>query len=282
MVKPLYKKSTVSLLSPKHIRLGLGATYAALARVRGNQVIAWRMQRFEAATSGPAWQPALNLINAWMAELAPRRATVKVTLSSALARLDLLPWRDDVMRGDQQVLLAQSHFRRIFGEPVEDWQTSVHATGYGNRWLASGVDGALLISLTASMRKHAARQHAVLPLSISLFNGFQQRLQGTACWLLVAEPENLVAMHFRHGRWQLLRTLPIASLGHEPLHQTLSRETRLAGLADSPAELFVIDSAMPANLADSPHVTLDRGWQADTSITAAGGEPLLHLLGSTL
>lgn len=257
----------MSLLFPDQIRIGLGASYAALAKVRGSKVMAWRLRQFAASATQPVWQPSLNCVDEWMAELAPHGAEVKVALSAELAAVHLLPWRDDITRAEQQVLLAQSHFRRIFDDTAEQfsadaaqWKTSVYPTAYGAGWLASGVDNVLLHELTQHLHGRGKRLQAVTPLSISLFNGLRQRLQKTDCWLLVNEPEKLVALHLRQGRWQLLLTLPAATLQHEPAAQMLLRETRLAGLADTPTELFVVDDETTA-VADSDYLRLASGWR---------------------
>lgn len=269
----------MSLLFPDQVRIGLGASYAALAKVRGNKVIAWRLRQFAASAAQPPWQPALSCIDEWLAELAPHGAEIKVALSAELAPVHLLPWREDITRAEQQMLLAQSHFRRIFGDTAEQfsadaaqWKTSVYPTAYGAGWLASGVDKALLQALMQRLHGRGKRLQAVTPLSISLFNGLRQRLQKTDCWLLVNEPEKLVALHLRQGRWQLLLTLPTATLQHEPAAQTLLRETRLAGLADTPTELFVVDDET-TTVADSDYLRLASGWLPATGIVSTSARP---------
>lgn len=277
----------MSRLFPDHIRIGLGASYAAAARVRGSKLLDVRMQRFAPAVAAsntqPAWQPALAGLSEELAALAPRGARVTVMLSAELAPLYLMPWRDDTPRAEQQALLAQSHFRRMFGEAAEQWKIIVQPTGYGSNWLACGMDEALLQALAQLMQQHQARLQSVVPLALSLFNGARRRLHKQDAWMLVAEPEKLLALHLRAGRWQLLHTLPAASLHSEPIKQMLLRETRLAGLVDVPVELFLFghDAAGPA---EDGLVRLDSGWRIAGHAQHAGAHPPssalpAHLLG---
>lgn len=178
------------------------------------------------------------------------------------------------MRAEQQALLAHGHFRQVFGEAASSWKISVQTTGYGKAWLASGCDESLLQALTALAREQQLRLQAVVPLTVSLFNGSRRQLKPGSCWMLVAEPAKLVALHLHQGRWQLLHTLPAAALQHEPVEQMLLRETRLAGLEHLPEQLYLL---APRTLYDGRAGTrLASGWQAANGSAADH----LHLLGA--
>lgn len=266
----------MSLLFPEHIRIGLGSSYAVLARVKGGKVTHWQMQTWHPASAAPLWQQALASVNAWLAELSPRGARIAATLSPELAPLHLLPWRDDVTGAEQQGLLAAAHFRRIYGAAIDHWKTSIQPSGYGNPWLASATDERLLQGLSEQIRSVGATLASVTPLPISLFNALRQRLAASACWLVVPELECLTALHWRDGQWQLLRTLPIAALQREPLADLLLRETRLAGLPDIPATIYAAAAGSSAAGLDSAAITLDPGWHCAPAV--APGSPV-HLLG---
>lgn len=263
----------MSRLWPEQLRIGLGASYAVLARVRGRKVVDWRMQQFEPAAGELAWQAPLRQLAAWLTELKPHGAAIQVALSAELAPLHLLPWREDAVRAEQQALLAHGHFRQVFGEAASSWKIGVQATGYGKAWLASAIDESLLQALNALAREQQLRLQAVVPLTVSLFNGARRQLRQGSCWMLVAEPAKLVALHLHQGRWQLLHTLPATALQQEPVEQLLLREARLAGLQHTPERLYTLASR---SLHDGRSSTrLDSGWQA-----ATGGGDQLYLLGA--
>jgi hypothetical protein len=265
----------VSLLFPEKIRIGLGASYAVLAQIKGGMVSSWRMQTWQ-PTSATAWQQPLAAVTSWLAELSPKSAHVGVVLSAELAPLQLLPWRDDVTGAEQQSLLASAHFRQIHGGMAEHWKILAQPSGYGKPWLASATDEHLLQALAEQVHATGARLASVTPLTMSLFNVMHTRLSAPACWLLVPEPQRLTALHFREGLWSLLQTLPMTALQHEPLADLLLRETRLAGLPDMAAKIYLATGGLPATPFNSTCTALDPGWRFAPGVPP---ESPLHLLG---
>ena len=89
----------MSLLSPDHIRLGLGNSYAVLAKIKGNKLTHWRMQTWslsgDVKTTNHGWQRGIEAVTSWLAEFNMRSSQVSVFLSAELGLLHLLPWRDD-------------------------------------------------------------------------------------------------------------------------------------------------------------------------------------------
>lgn len=265
----------MSLLFPEKIRIGLGASYAVLARIKGGIVSSWRMQTWQ-PSAAQAWQQPLAAATSWLAELSPRNTHVGVLLSAELAPLQLLPWRDDVVGTEQQSLLASAHFRQIHGGVAEHWKVLAQPSGYGKPWLASATDEHLLKALTEQLRATGARLASVTPLTISLFNALHARLVESACWLLVPEPQRLTALHLREGQWSLLQTLPMAALQSESLADLLLRETRLVGLPDVAAKVYLATGRLPAAPFDSTCTALDPGWKFSPGVPP---ESPLHLLG---
>lgn len=253
----------MSRLLPEQIRLGLGATYTVLANVHGSRLAAWHKQEFEASPRESIWQQSLQTALDWLAQSNPRNARIHVLLSAELAPLHLLPWRDEIDRADQQTLLARNHFQRVYGETAQNWKVLVSPTAYGDGWLASAVDESLLASLMQQVKTLGATVSVVEPLLLSHFNSNRRRLQSRDCWMLLAEPEKLVALRLRKGRWQLLQTLPATTLQYESLQQVLGRESRLAGLDDSVSELFLI-GAISAAVIDAINLSkLEGAWKAE-------------------
>lgn len=263
----------MSLLSPERFRLGLGASYAVLAEVKGGMLMNWRMQTWPTAAS-PSWQAPLAEATAWLRELAPGGAKVGVVLSAELAPLQLLPWRDDAGSAEQQSLIAAAQFRRIHGEAAAHSEIRVFPTGFGQPWLAGAIDPKLLAAITEQLRGISAAVTSIAPLPVTLFNTLRGRLRDPSGWLLVTEPQRLTALHWREGQWRLLRILPGLSLQGEPLRELLQRETRLAGLADLPARIYLTQPM--ANPLPADGVNLGAGWKPHASVPQ--GSPT-HLLG---
>jgi hypothetical protein len=254
-------------LSPEHLRIGLGASYAVMARVRGAHVVDWHMQQWVPAASGLPWQQALSVANSWLAQDKTKGQKAHVALSSELAPMQLLPWREDVTSPEQQVLLAGAQYRRVYGDIAAHWKVSVQPTGYAQPWLISAADERLLSALDSQLP--GVKVQSVQPLAVSLFNSLHKQLAASS-WLLLAEPERVTALLVRDGQWQMLQTFPMASLQNESAKNLLLREVRLAGLEEEQASFYTVGCSVTGA------VTLDAGWQAETSVSA---QTPLHLLG---
>ena len=253
----------MSRLFPKRYRLGLGATYAALAEVRGGMLMNWRMQAW-AANTATNWQTSLAAAVTWLRELEAHGAKVSIVLSAELAPLQLLPWRDDATRTKQQELIASAQFRRIHGEVVVSRRIRVQPTGYGQPWLASAMDERLLAALTEQLQAAGASVAGVRPLPLTLFNTARGRLRGSAGWLIIAEPQWVTAIHWRDNYCQLLQTLPASALQGEALRELLQRETRLANLPDRSCNYYLFG---PPSLRLADCSALDAGWKFHASVT---------------
>ncbi|GBG15167.1 uncharacterized protein NMK_2770 [Novimethylophilus kurashikiensis] len=257
----------MSLLSPDHLRIGLGASYAVMARVRGVQVVDWHMQQWAPAASGLPWQQALSTVSSWLAQDKTKGQKADVVLSSELAPMQLLPWREDVVSPEQQALLASAQYRRIYGDVAAHWKVSVQPTGYAQPWLSSAADERLLTALDTQLT--GVKVHSTQPLVASLFNPLHKKL-ATSSWLLIAEPERVTALLIRQGQWQMLQTFPTAALQAESAKGLLLRELRLAGLEEEQSSFYTVGCSMTGAVA------LDVGWSADASIAP---QAPMYLLG---
>lgn len=259
----------MSLLFPDKYRIGLGASYAVLAKVQGRKVVHWQMQSWSDTESTVPWQRSLAVVSAWIAQL-KSRASVTVALSADLAPLQLLPWREDVVNSEQQALLAKACFRDIYDESTENWKIVTQSSGYGHPWIVSAVDNQLLTALSEQLKGVSVT--SVMPLPISLFNIYRTKLPKSASWLLVPELDLITALYLCDGRWEILQTLPANSLHHETIADILLREALLAGLKETSAQIYTASARADLSTA----ISLDAGWNPGQAIPP--GAPL-HLLG---
>lgn len=263
----------MSLLFPDQLRIGLGASYAVLAKVSGHKVTHWRMQTWDAAgTTATSWDRALPVISGWLTELNSHRLSATVTLSTELAPLHLLPWREEVTSSEKQALLAKASFRRVYGETADHWKIIAQPSGYGLPWLASAIDSRLLKALTDLQ---GGSLFSVMPLSLSLFNAVQTKLTGPSYWVLMPEHQRLAAIYLRDGDFSLLQSLPINSVKHESIKDLLLRETQLAGLQAIPSQIYVAS----AKFEMEGCTKIDVGWKTDARVPA---DSPLHLLGGCI
>lgn len=235
-------------LFPEHIQIGLGTSYASIGIVKSGRVSYFQFQYVQSeANAEYPWHPSLTLIQNWLAALGSRRANIHVYLSSELAALHSLPWRDELTEPSQQRLIAINHWQKVYGQAAADWDVQISSTAYGQPWLASGVDAHLLAQLQALSGQTLK---SVQSVTISLFNQLHQQCKARDYWFVVREPHRINAIYMQNKRLLLLRTLPVDAINADTLNDVLLREIRLAGLADLNASVYVIDGLN----ADSPHL----------------------------
>ena len=270
----------MSLLSPDHIRLGLGNSYTVLAKIKGNKLTHWRMQTWpltvDVTTTTNGWQRGIEAVTSWLAEFNVRSSQVSVFLSAELGLLHLLPWRDDAVDPSSQAIIANNYFSRVHSNFSQQWKTVVEPTGFEQPWIASSVSNDLLQSFNQILNNASCNLHSVEPLCLSIYNEVRRQLGKTACWLIVPETRKLNAMHLRDGHIQLLCSLPAESLQHESMTSLLLRETRLAGLPDIPTSIFIVTANKVNDTVKDTSIMLQIGWKPVSSIPLTNP---FHLIG---
>ncbi len=267
-------------MSPDHIRLGLGNSYAVLAKIKGNKLTHWRMQTWplsgDVKTTNHGWQRGIEAVTSWLAEFNMRSSQVSVFLSAELGLLHLLPWRDDAQDPSSQAIIANSYFSRVHSNFSQQWKTVVEPTGFEQPWIASAVSNDLLQSFNQILNNESCNLHSVEPLCLSIYNEVRRQLGKTACWLIVPETTKLNTIHLRGGHIQLLCNLPADSLQHETISSLLLRESRLAGLPDAPTSIFIVTANNVTDTVKHTSIMLDIGWKPASSIPLTNP---FHLIG---
>ena len=114
MAKQLFRKLTVSLLFPKKIIVSLGSDYLALAETKGRRLKSWRIEHFSLLDKNNL-DSILPKLQTWLSELAHQKIDLAVRLSTDLAPVCLLPWRNEITNPEQQALIAEAYFKNIYG-----------------------------------------------------------------------------------------------------------------------------------------------------------------------
>jgi hypothetical protein len=251
----------VSLLSRKHYRLGLGASYAILSEVQGGCLKSWRIKTWQRDESD-GWRNSLELAISWVIELKLRDASLRVFLSAELAQLQLLPWRDDATTSAQQHLLALAMLKNIHGEMASMLDVMVWPSGYNCPWLAASVEHDLIVSIKDDFLAIGTKVVNIQPLAISLFNSSRSMLNGlNPSWLLIPEHQLITAMHWCDDQWQVIQTFPKYNLKRESLLRLLQREARLAGIDDAHSSFYSFGNIDQ----ELQYKQLTVGWKKESS-----------------
>jgi hypothetical protein len=265
----------VSLLFPDKLRIHLAPGRVIVARTR-KAVVLQSEEKLVPAAAGLEWRALLENLPALL-DAVDAVPAVTLTLSSRLAPLAVLPWRDDVIASEQQALLASAHFAKTYGGATMDWECIAAPNGFGMPWVAAGMLREFSTALKSALQSARLKVDTIVPLAVDLLNEQSSRLPSRSdAWLLIPEADRLVGWYCagRSPRWCV--SLPLPAEGDEPIAATLHREAQLRGLPETPSALLVIASHPSGPLAERRVQRLFPAWRADTGVIASYP---LHWLG---
>lgn len=135
-----------------------------------------------------------------------RPAKLSVILGNSWVRYATLPWADGLMQRDERLAYARLALRKQFGHSADDWEVRLSESGYGDPWLAAGVERSLIGDLDALAASLSWRMVALQPALMTVANGFPNRLDKGAVRLAIVERERVVLARLDQGAWRDVRT----------------------------------------------------------------------------
>lgn len=266
----------MSLLSPEKLNIHLAPGIALVARTQRSAIIQ-SDARAVAADAQFGWQPVIEALSDILSGYADMPAMANVTLSSRLAPVVAMPWREDVTTPESQALLSALRLARSHGGSAADWDCIAADNGYGQTWLASGARHEFMVALKSALGAARIRPGLIAPLAVDLFNTYAASLSARgATWLLVPESDRLTAWYCRGRVPQECLSLPLPE-NAESVPALLRREALLRGLPDQAAARLVIASQLSGALAEPGVQRLLPRWRCAPGVTVAYP---LHWLGS--
>ncbi len=268
----------MSLLSPDRLRIHLAPGVVVVARTKRDMIVESDARAVTAAMDA-AGRPLLEAMAAMLDACADTPLPATVTLSSRIAPVAVMPWRDDVAAPESQALLSASRFAKSHGGAAADWDCVATDTGFGRPWVAAGMRQEFVAALKAALAGARVRATSIAPLAADLFNAQCAQLPSRGpAWLLVPEADRLVGWHCLGRAPQECISLPLPADDDEPVAALLRREALLRGLPDGSAALFVAASHPSGPLAERQVQRLFPRWRCDAGIAASYP---LHWLGGT-
>ena len=146
-----------------------------------------------------------------------RTARLNVILGNSWVRYATLPWADGLMQRDERLAYARLALRKQFGSSVDTWDIRLSEGGFGDPWLAAGIERELIADLDACAAALSWRMTSLQPALMTVANGFSHRLGAGAVRLVMVEQERVVLARLDHGAWREVRTRKAPAAGSEGL-----------------------------------------------------------------
>lgn len=266
----------MSLLFPDKLRIHLAPGHLVVARTRKAAVLHVEAKQVVAG-AGLEWRALLETLTAMLDTADPALSSATITLSSRLAPLIVMAWCDEAMSPESQALLAAARFSASHGGAPVTWECVAASSGFGQPWVASGVQREFVIALKSMLDDARVKVTSIVPLALDLFNRHRAGLPARApSWLLVSEYDRLVCWYCEGRMPRECISLPLPADGDEPVGSLLRRETVLRGMPVTSADMFVTASHPLGPLAERSVQRLFPFWRCEDGVSSSFP---LHWLG---
>lgn len=139
----------------------------------------------EPVAGQPAWQAALQALQAPLAELGRRGEGVAVVLSNHFVRYLVLPWQAELSGATEIEAWARLQFEQTFGAAASEWTLRIAAPGWGRPLVACAVDAALLEQLGQQLTALGLRLASLQPLLMAAYNTRRRGFKGATALAVV-------------------------------------------------------------------------------------------------
>jgi hypothetical protein len=216
-----------------------------LRRMRRGMHPSYEAERTRAVDSASLdWRPALEVLDACLAESEWQRARARVVVSNLWSRYAIVPWSDTLADEEERGAHARICLAETYGPMGPEWQVCLSEGEPGEARIACALHEGLLAGLRSTFAARRGSLLAIQPALIVAHNRWRDRLPQSTGWFVHVEDGALAAVRLAQTGWDRVYTARIgADWGME-----LSRLRTFARLAaQSSASCRVLVDA-PARL----------------------------------
>jgi hypothetical protein len=237
-VSPWLRRQWLVTLSPREVTL---LPIQRTLGLRGPRRTAGEPRTLACAEPGGAapWRPALQALEAAMSDMPARKAAVTVFLSNHFLRYAIVPWRDELAAGEEEMAWARHCFTRLYGSAAAQWEIRLNPLPQRAARLACALDAELIEELRAVCARSGSVLCSVQPQLMTAFNSSRRQLGQCSAWLAMPEPGHVCLALLDQGQWLRIRGLRIDGRWQDELPQLLEREALLSDGPTVPHEVYI-------------------------------------------
>jgi len=230
-VSPSWRERISITLSPQQVTLARWSRGLRTA-IKERQTLAC-----EAGATGPNWQPAMDVLRAWLTQTGLQAADAHIVLSNHFVRYLLIPWNPDLVTQQEELAFARARFQQVFGDAAEHWTLKLSRPKPDVAGVASAIERPFLDALNAAMANSPLALRTIQPGLMDTFNA-RRRVPAADAWMVVAEPGRLLVGLLRAGEWHSLRVRGLNGQA-AVLADILEQERLLVGIGLIEEKIFV-------------------------------------------
>jgi hypothetical protein len=237
-VSPWRRRQWLVTLSPREVTLlSVQSTFGlhGLRRTAGES----RTLACAEPDGAAPWRPALQVLETALSQLPARKAAATVFLSNHFVRYAIVPWRDELATGDEEMAWSRHCFTRLYGSAAAQWEIRLNPLPQRSARLACALDTELIEELRAVCARSGCALRSVQPQLMAAFNSTRRQLGPCSAWLAIPEPGHVCLALLDQGQWLRIRGLRIDGYWQDELPQLLEREAILSESPTVPHEVYV-------------------------------------------
>lgn len=214
----------------EQVRIFLHPQQTAMLRLsRGLKPQVIHKQVLAGPVHGSSWQEPLAALQVALRDKQWQGAPIQVVLSNHFVRYVLVPWSAQLANRQERQAYVRHCFNTAYGEAAKHWDVRMSDAGLDTPSLASGVDQALLASLTAMFDTAGMSLDGIFPHMMMAANQSRRLLSKGVHWLVVVEASRLCLALLDNGAWKAVRSYPADQDWQQELNLLLTRESVLLG-----------------------------------------------------
>lgn len=230
-MSPSWRSQLYIAISPERISL------LRLGRGLRPKVLAKHDEAVGISGKQPAWQAALERLDAILSQPEWQDATVNVVLSNRLVNCAAIPFDAQLKDKSAQEAFARYSLAQTFGPAAAQWDLRIRRGKAGTPWLVCAVDKALLQQIRQICTTHKLKLGSITPYLVSVFNRHHKAIKPESAWLVVNEPGYSLFALLRDKEFVTLNGVCHDSIRELPL--LLDRENLASPLAESCKSVYL-------------------------------------------
>lgn len=236
----------MSLLSRDELRVVLCRDQLQLVRVAGKltrkgwacQVLDKKLVSFDPDPEMP-WNAAVGKLETVLTGSAIRPQSASVVISNHFMRYAVVEVDKSLQKEAEQAAFIKHRFGQLYGACADTWELRLDQEYPGAPFLASAVEGQLLVALRDMFKRVNVKLQSVQPCLMTAYNRCLPELKGRDAWFVLFEQGMLCIAWLKGGYPGRVRTIKAADDWLEKLPETLEREAYLSELDGSAKEIVL-------------------------------------------
>lgn len=236
----------MSLLSRDELRVALCRDQLQLVRVASkltrkgwaHQVLDKKLVSFEPDAEMP-WSAAVSRLETVLTGSAIKPQSASIVVSNHFMRYAVVDVDKSLQKEAEQVAFVRHRFNQLYGACADNWEVKLDQEYPGAPFLASAIEGQLLVALRDMFKRVNVKLQSVQPVLMKAYNRCRPELKNRNAWFVLFEQGMLCVAWLKDGYPDRVRTIKASGDWLEKLPEMLEREAYLSELDGTSKEVLL-------------------------------------------